>query len=380
MRTGVWLVGARGSVAVSAIVGALSARTAPTEPVGLVTELPELRGADLPAMSDLVFGGHDRVTASLMERSLSLAQAGVLPTDVVEKTAEALHETEADLRPAPRDPIQHDQVRQVVADLEDFRSRHDLRRVVVVNVASTEPAAAPLSAHRGLRELDAALRKGAPLPPSSMYAYAAFTAGCSYVDFTPSTGARLPALAELAVRSGAPFAGHDGKTGETLLKSVLAPMFAMRNLRVRSWSGLNLLGGGDGANLAEPEANAAKTASKQRVLRETLGYEPEGRTGIEYVPDLGDRKTAWDLITFSGFLGTPMRMEFTWHGCDSALAAPLVIDLARLTAAAHERGEVGPLPQLAFFFKDPIGDVPHALADQWRALLEWAEGPNDATA
>ncbi|GAB3998988.1 hypothetical protein GCM10029992_26460 [Glycomyces albus] len=189
MRTGIWLVGARGSVAVSAIVGALSARTAPTEAIGLVTELPELRGAGLPAVTDLVFGGHDRATASLTERSLSLAQAGVLPTAVVEKTAEALHETEADLRPAPSDPIQHDQVRQAVADLEDFRSRHDLRRVVVVNVASTEPAAEPLAAHRDLRELDAALRTGAPLPPSSMYAYAAFTAGCSYVDFTLDRGA-----------------------------------------------------------------------------------------------------------------------------------------------------------------------------------------------
>lgn len=380
MRTGTWLVGARGSVAVSAIVGALSVRTAPTEPIGLVTELPELRSRALPAPADLVFGGHDRATASLVERSLSLAQAGVLPPDIAEKTAEALHETEADLRPAPHDPIQHDQVRRVVADLEAFRRRHDLRRVVVVNVASTEPAAAPLPAHGDLRELEAALRTGAPLPPSSMYAYAAFTAGCSYVDFTPSTGARLPALAELARRSGVPYAGHDGKTGETMLKSVLAPMFAMRNLRVRSWSGLNLLGGGDGANLAEPEANAAKTASKQRVLHETLGYEPEGRTRIDYVPDLGDRKTAWDLITFTGFLGTSMSMEFTWRGCDSALAAPLVIDLARLTAAAHAQGAVGPLPQLAFFFKDPIGDVPHALADQWRALCTWVEGWNHESA
>src|SRR5690606_9106219 len=148
---------------------------------------------------------------------------------------------------------------------------------------------------------------------------------------------------------------NDGKTGETLLKSVLAPMFATRNLRVRSWSGLNLLGGGDGANLARPDANAAKAASKQRVLRETLGYEPEGRTRIDLVADIGDLKTAWDLITFTGFLGSRMRLEFTWHGCDSALAAPLVLDLARLTAAAHRRGAAGPLAPLAFFFKDPIG-------------------------
>jgi myo-inositol-1-phosphate synthase len=192
------------------------------------------------------------------------------------------------------------------------------------------------------------------------------------VDFTPSTGARLPALAELAATAGVPYAGHDGKTGETLLKSVLAPMFAMRNLLVRSWSGLNLLGGGDGANLATPAANAAKTASKQRVLEQTLGYRPEGQTRIDYVPDIGDFKTAWDLVTFQGFLGTPMRLEFSWHGCDSALAAPLVLDLGRLTAAAHAAGFVGPLEPLAFFFKDPVGAVPHGLAEQWAALCEFA--------
>src|SRR5262249_61173929 len=115
-------------------------------------------------------------------------------------------------------------------------------------------------------------------------------AGCASVHFPPPAGAGLPALAERAVGHGLPYAGHDGKTGETLLKSVLAPMFAMRNLAVRSWSGINLLGGGDGANLAEPGANAAKSASKQRVLAETLGYVPEGRTRTAHVAALGEAK------------------------------------------------------------------------------------------
>jgi myo-inositol-1-phosphate synthase len=242
----------------------------------------------------------------------------------------------------------------------------------MVNVSATEPAPPPVPAHSDPAALRAALRGPEPvLPPSSLYAYAAFAAGAAYVDFTPSTGARLPALADLAADACVPFAGHDGKTGETLLKSVIAPMFALRNLRVRSWSGTNLLGGGDGANLAAPGANAAKAASKQRVLRETLGYEPEGHTRIEYVPDIGDFKAAWDLVTFGGFLGTPMRLEFTWHGCDSALAAPLVLDLARLTAGAHAAGRRGPLTPLAFFFKDPIGDVPHDLATQWADLCRF---------
>jgi myo-inositol-1-phosphate synthase len=145
-------------------------------------------------------------------------------------------------------------------------------------------------------------------------------------------------------------------------------MFAMRHLTVRSWSGLNLLGGGDGATLSDPATNAAKVRSKQRVLGETLGYLPQGDTRIEYVEELGDFKTAWDLITFAGFLGTGMRLEFTWQGCDSALAAPLVLDLARLTAAAHAAGISGPLTDLAFFFKDPLGTATHSLGDQWTRL------------
>ncbi|GAB3152727.1 inositol-3-phosphate synthase [Micromonospora sonneratiae] len=369
MRTGIWLVGARGSVATTSIVGALALRAGLAEPTGCVTELPELRSPSLPTFADLRFGGHDVVTIPLVKKAEALAAAGVLPARLVAAIPDQLATVESEIRPAPADLPPTEMIAAVVADLTRFRDRYRLDRVVVVNVSTTEPAPPSHPAHAGLSALDAALLAGETvLPVSSTYAYAAFTAGCPYVDFTPSTGARLPALAELARQRRLPYAGHDGKTGETLVKSVLAPMFAMRHLRVRTWSGVNLLGGGDGANLAEPAANAAKSASKQRVLGETLGYVPQGRTRIDYVDDIGDFKTAWDLVTFSGFLGTGMRMEFTWHGCDSALAAPLVLDLARLTAAAHAAGRVGPLTELAFFFKDPFGTGSHSLAEQWGAL------------
>ena len=377
MRTGVWLAGARGSVAVTSLVGALAIKACLAEPIGCVTELAPLRGAALPGLADLVFGGHDITDLCLVKKAQSLVAAGVLPASTVDAVADELTAVEAELRTQVAGRGQHDTAQGLIADLTSFRERHQLAEVVVVNVASTEPPPAAHPAHASLDLLTTAMREDIVLPPSALCAYAAFAAGCSFVDFTPSTGARLPALHELALANGVPYAGHDGKTGETLLKAVLAPMFAMRNLRVRSWSGTNLLGGGDGANLAQPAANAAKVASKQRVLRETLGYEPEGHTRIDYVPDIGDMKTAWDLITFSGFLGSRMRMEFTWHGCDSALAAPLVLDLARLAAGAHARGLAGPMPQLAFFFKDPIGEVSHSLADQWRVLCEWVGGWDD---
>ncbi len=375
MRAGVWLIGARGSVATTTVIGALALRAGLTEPHGCVTAHPDLAPAALPGFGDLVFGGYDVATIALAKKGDLLAEAGVVPQRLLDAVAGDLADVEREVRPVPSGASQAETAALMRADLDDFRARHALDRVIVVNVASTEPVPAPSPSWDRLPELEAALAGPAPvLPASSLYAYAALRAGCPYVDFTPSTGARLPALASLATEAGLPYAGHDGKTGETLLKSVIAPMFAMRHLPVRSWSGVNLLGGGDGANLAEPGANAAKSVSKQRVLGETLGYVPEGNTRIEYVADIGDFKTAWDLVTFSGFLGTRMRLEFTWHGCDSALAAPLVLDLIRITAAAHAAGRTGPLTELAFYFKDPLGDVPHALAAQYEMLRDFVLG------
>ncbi|MGW4642274.1 inositol-3-phosphate synthase [Sphaerisporangium sp. NPDC004334] len=371
MSTGVWLIGARGSVAVTSMIGALAVRAGLAAPTGCVLESPALRSDALPRLGDLVFGGHDVSSVPLDKKAAALAEAGILPARLAEAVRDALFEIEQQVRPLPVGATQAEVAREIGADLDTFRRRHRLDRVVVINVSTTEPAPPSHPAHADLDALRAALDGPDPvLPPSSLAAYAALLAGCPYVDFTPSTGARLPALDALARAQGLPYGGHDGKTGETLVKSVLAPMFVQRNLRVRTWSGINLLGGGDGANLAEPAANAAKSASKQRVLAETLGYQPQGDTRIDFVEDLDDFKTAWDLVTFEGFLGTRMRMEFSWHGCDSALAAPLILDLARLTSAAHQAGRVGPLTELAFFFKDPLGQVPHALSDQWQVLRD----------
>jgi myo-inositol-1-phosphate synthase len=210
-----------------------------------------------------------------------------------------------------------------------------------------------------------------------LYAAAALRAGCPYVNFTPSTGLHHPVLAPLAETCGLPHAGRDGKTGQTLLRSVLGPMFAQRALRVRAWSGTNLLGGGDGASLADPAAAAAKNAGKERVLADTLGVVPEGEVHIDDVPALGDWKTAWDHVAFDGFLGTRMVLQTTWQGCDSALAAPLILDLARLVARAHEAGLTGPLSELGFYFKDPVGEGPAALGEQYAALATFAERLRD---
>lgn len=376
-RTGVWFVGARGSVATTAMAGAAAVRSALAAPVGLVGETPGFTGVGLPAFADLVFGGHDVVCTPLVKRVEELAAAGVVPAEVAAAVHPDLATAEAEIRDGFHGGDKRPQataVERLVADIAAFRERNRLARVVVVNVSSTEPPVAHRPAHDDLAALERAMaRESDVLPASAVYAYAAFRAGCPFVDFTPSAGARLPALDALARACGVPYAGSDGKTGETLVRTVLAPMFTSRALRVLSWSGTNLLGGGDGATLADPKAASSKTASKQRGLAETLGHPVDGDLHIDYVPDLGDWKTAWDHVLFEGFLGVRMTMQFTWQGCDSALAAPLVLDLARFTARAHEAGESGPLVPLAFFFKDPVGTDEHRLPAQYDALRAWAQ-------
>jgi myo-inositol-1-phosphate synthase len=377
--TGLWLVGARGSVATTAVVGLLALRAKLVEPVGCVTERPEFAGVPLPAWEDIVVGGHDVVHTPLEKRAEQLADAGLIPHRVLAATATGLRAVDARIRdgyhPATHTGAQADAVARLVEDITTFRGEHGLDRVIVVNVSSTEPPAPSLPEYSDLDLLEAALADPARsvLPPSSLMAYAALRAGCPFVDFTPSPGLRLPVLHELALSLGLPYAGSDGKTGETLLRTVLAPMFTARALRVRSWAGTNLLGGGDGANLADPVQAAGKLESKARGLAALLGEGVTAPLHIDNVPDLGEQKTAWDHVSFEGFLGARMNLQFTWTGLDSSLAAPLVLDLTRLTAAAHAAGQSGPLASLAFFFKDPVATDEHRFAQQTDMLTEWAQ-------
>ncbi|MFJ6015100.1 inositol-3-phosphate synthase [Streptomyces sp. NPDC092952] len=381
-RIGVWMIGARGSVATAATAGAAAIAAGSASSDGCVTDLPPFRDASLPALADLVFGGHDLVSVPLTARAGQLARAGVLPATLPDGVHDALEAADREIRDGSQRPgePQARAAARLTADIVSFRERHALEQVVVVNVSSTEPLPDPDPAFLDLTELDEVLATATDLlPPSSLYAYAAFRAGCAYVNFTPSAGASLPALEQLARACGVPHAGRDGKTGETLVKSALAPMFTQRALRLRSWSGTNLLGGGDGATLQDPEAARSKTESKQRSLEETVGHPVQGQVHIDNVPEMGEWKTAWDHISFEGFLGVRMSMQFTWQGCDSALAAPLVLDLVRLAAHGRRRGESGALTALGFFFKDPAGSREHNLTLQYETLTAWANAPVPVT-
>lgn len=367
-RVGVWLFGARGSVATTAIAGA-AALNHGSPPTGVVTELPAFASAGLVPLDQLVFGGHDVVENPLLKQVDRLVAGGVLPPGLDRLINAELATAERNITLLPTTTSdQLGLIRRMAEDIRAFRLRNDLEHVVAINVASTE-APYDVTVNR-LAELRTALGEREVLPASSLGALAAFEAGAAYVDFTPSTSIRPAAVREWAVDRGLPYGGQDAKTGETLVKSVLAPMFAARALPVHAWSGTNLLGGGDGATLADPRAAESKSISKERGLTEMLG-DVAGEVHIDYVDPMGDWKTAWDHVLFSGFLGVRMTLQFTWQGCDSALAAPLVLDLARLSALALERGHVGAMPFLGFYFKDPIESTEHSLVRQYDDLLRW---------
>lgn len=374
-RIGLWLIGARGSVATTATVGlhAIAAGAAPSS--GCATATPAFEDVPLAGFADIVIGGHDPSSTGLLERAMGLAAGGMFSTSVVAEVTERIDATDAELRPLASDAAsQQEEIDRRAADIVSFRERHGLARVVVIDVASTEVLPADRPEFHDLAALRAALARPGEriLPPSSIAALSAVVAGAPYACFTPSTALALPALKEWAAEAGIPIAGQDGKTGETLLRSVLAPMFTARGLRVLSWAGANLLGGGDGQTLADPEAVRSKLVSKNRGLRSLLGDDVVTPLHIDNVPDLGDVKTAWDHVHAEGFLGSRITVQTIWSAYDSALAAPLILDLARLLALADEAGVSGPVGELGFFFKDPWGSDVHSFAEQTAELVAWA--------
>lgn len=394
-KIGVWLVGAWGGVATTVVVGIMALRRGLTEPTALVSALPPLAGLDLAGWDELVIGGHEiretnfRAEADVLhkksrvfspewwphiEADLAAADAEVRP-GTLHNVGATIDSLAGPKTAAFRGESAGQAVTRLAADIKSFKERLGLDRVIVVNVSSTEPPVEPAVKELTWAAIDKQLTTNAacPLPASTLYAIAAFRVGAAYVNFTPSIGTDMPALDEFAKKQGAVHVGRDGKTGETLMKSVLAPMFAARNLKVMSWVGHNIFGNLDGKVLDDPVNKANKVRSKDHLLTEILGYKPQTLVSIEYIESMGDWKTAWDHIHFQGFLGTPMVLQFIWEGCDSLLAAPLVIDLVRLTEREARRGKAGLMTHLGSFFKSPMGCDEPQFALQFQQLLQWAE-------
>ncbi|MGF1502759.1 MAG: inositol-3-phosphate synthase [Paracoccaceae bacterium] len=343
---------------------------------------------DLVPYTDLRLAGWD-----LSPDDLAAAARGhrVVPRDELDQVAPAL----AEIRPwaavadaafcrnvtgehVYRDNSKRALIARVQRDLTGFAATTGSGRVVVINLASTERCA-PLDtpAFQTLEAFERALDANDPaIGPSMLYAYAALDLGLPFGNFTPNLAAEIPALIALARRRGAPIAGRDGKTGQTMMKTVLAPAFRARALTVEGWYSTNILGNRDGQALSDPASLASKLGTKGDVLDQMLGY-PVGNhlVQISYYPPKGDDKEAWDHVDITGFLGQRMQIKVNFLCKDSILAAPLVIEIARCLDLAQRCGEGGPLEALGVFFKAPVtGDgwpPEHAFFVQQAHLMRW---------
>jgi myo-inositol-1-phosphate synthase len=394
-RIGIWFIGARGGVAATATFGLLALGKRLVNTVGLVGCLPRFAGLDLTDWKQFIVGGHEIRDGSLRESLDRLHNdSRVFDRFVLDACQEEFESIDQRIRPGSlancgatigelAGPAMRDfsseppaaTIRRLQHDLQEFQAQTQAERVIVVNLASTEPASQPPDWPERWDPLASLIEKQPPanLTASTLYAIAALDLGMPYVNFTPSQGSTPAAINDLAARRNTCHAGRDGKTGETLLKSVVAPMFAERNLEVMSWVGHNIFGNLDGLVLDNPVNKAAKVKGKDQIVRQILGYEPQSLVSIEYIRSLGDWKTAWDHIHFRGFLNTPMTLQFTWQGCDSLLAAPLVLDLVRFVEFSHRQGETGVLSHLGSFFKQPMGLAEHDFSRQFSLLCHWAE-------
>ncbi|MCC6328371.1 MAG: inositol-3-phosphate synthase [Acidobacteria bacterium] len=268
-------------------------------------------------------------------------------------------------------------VERLRSDLEAFSETCEA--VVVINLASTEKLAAEgneiLNSHSAFEKaLD---ENSTAVSPAMLYAYAAISAGVPYGNFTPSVAADIPALIEMAEGERVPIAGKDGKTGQTFIKSVLAPAFRSRALKVEGWFSTNILGNRDGLVLSDEESLASKVKTKSSLLDDILGYKVEDHlVDIRYYRPRGDNKEAWDNIDLTGFLGQPMQLKVNFLCRDSILAAPLAIEIARCLEMARLRGESGIQEQLSAFFKLPMSrseTSEQAFHKQEAKLLDWLE-------
>jgi myo-inositol-1-phosphate synthase len=348
------------------------------EPFGLLSESPWPPGSGLASLAErleLAPLSSTRVMGwDVDTRPVAAAarEKGIVPPELLRSVAPELQQ----LIPWPAiSRPRAGALRGAAEHLQMLRARgHDL---VLIDVLPAFETPVMSAIHQDPDLFERALLADDPaITPSMLYAWLALSNKIPYLNFTSNVSAELPALRELARRTGTPFCGKDGKTGQTLIKTVLAPMLALRGLKVRGWISANYLGNADGENLSHPEHAAEKLRNKTGVLDGILGYAVENHiVDIRYYGPRGDFKESWDNIDFTGFCGVPMQIKVNLLGGDSVLAAPLAIDAARLLDRAARAGAVGPQEQLSLFFKHPTVDgVPEHDLFRQRTLLErWVE-------
>lgn len=387
-----WLFGIYGIVGTTAIAGNKAIEKGISEKTGLVSELPYFEGlANFSPLSFDEIGGHDirNIESNLYEELFKhweenqhfdyrvLKQLKEDLEKIKAKKGTALNCGEGvleELKPIESLENENLSLEEIVDKLEKDLLEFKDEETVAINVASTEPTIEyDENIHGNIENFEKAIKenKKEKFTASMLYAYVCLKNKIPYANFTPSIGSNIPALKQLAEENNVPHAGNDGKTGETLVKTTLAPMFAYRNLKVLGWMGYNILGDLDGKVLAHKENKESKIVSKDKVIGKILGYYPYTITEINFFPSLKDNKTAFDFIHYEGFLGTKMKFYFTWDAIDAIVAAPLVIDIARFLNFAKKKGQKGVIKELAFFFKSPMETDIYNTHTQYQMLVEW---------
>jgi len=386
-KLGVLLPG-MGAVATTLIAGVTAVRKGLAEPIGSLTQLGHARLGKrteernpkiselvpLSDLDDLVFGGWDPYSDDAYTAAI---KAGVLDSRQLEAVGEELRAIKpmtAAFSPAwvsRLEDVDHakewaprrEMVEQLGEDIDRFRADHDCERLVMVYCGSTEAYVDLSPAHDSLDAFEHGLDADDPsISPTQLYAYAAIRAGVPFANGTPNHGAGVPALIELANKEGVPIAGKDFKTGQTLMKTIVAPGLKARLLGVSGWFSTNILGNRDGEVLDDPENFRSKEVTKLGVLEQILQPDvyPElygdiyHKVRINYYPPKGDDKEGWDNIDVRGWLGYPMQVKIDFLAKDSILAAPLALDLALFLDLAIRSGKRGIQEWLSFYFKSPM--------------------------
>ena len=383
-RLGVVVVGA-GSLSTSLIAGVLAVRRGLGKPIGALTQLgyvagahewpapvPVARAVPLSSLDDLVFGVWDILPDSVYRAAV---KARVLDETLLEPLRDELESIRPwrgifDSRYVQRIEATHCRPRQghlanvaeIEKDIASFKKSAGIARLVLLNAASTEVYQPVEDIHSDLKLFERALAADdARISPAMLYSYAALRQRIPVVNCTPSHAVDIPALVQMAVEMKVPVAGRDLKTGQTLLKTVLAPGFKARALGVAGWYSTNILGNRDGEVLDDPQALKSKEESKMAALKAILDPElfPDlygdliHRVRIDYYPPRGDNKEAWDNIDLVGWLGYPMQIKINFLCRDSILAAPLALDLVLLADLAARAGQRGAQDWLSLYFKNP---------------------------
>jgi myo-inositol-1-phosphate synthase len=376
-----------GAVASTFIAGTLAVRRNLAKPIGSLTQMGTIRLGKrtephaplirdyipLANLEDLRFGGWDIYDDSVLGAART---ANVLDSRLLDQLGDELEM----IRPMPA-VFDSDWVRklkgpntkrgaskmalaeQLMSDIESFKKSEGCNRCVMIFCASTEVYREPTEVHASLRNFEEGLRTNSPdIAPSQIYAYAALRMGVPYVNGAPNLSVDIGAMQELSREMNTPIAGKDFKTGQTLMKTILAPGFKARVLGLNGWFSTNILGNRDGEVLDDPDAFRSKEVSKLGVLEHILqphlypdlygDYEHKVR--INYYKPRGDDKEGWDNIDIFGWLGYPMQIKVDFLCRDSILAAPLVLDLALLMDFAKRSELRGTQEWLSFFFKSPM--------------------------